>query len=144
MNMTEKNKFVCHDCFELKKCKDPTISWVFFLIALIATVSVRAVNVVLDFNPLLAKLFWYVGIGGFTVFFIYKFRNDNILQKELTRNKITDRLLRKEKLSDADYEVLGTILCKMSSKKDKVTYFFIFLSSALALGLAAYVDFFKK
>ncbi|MFC1590321.1 hypothetical protein ACFL42_02365 [Candidatus Omnitrophota bacterium] len=137
-------KFVCHDCFKLKKCKEPAISWVFFFIALIATISIRAVNVVLDFHALSAKIFWYIGIGGFFVFFLYKYRNDNLLQKELIRTDLTEKLLNKQKLSDHDYEVLGTILCKLRSKKDKINYFFIFFFSGIALSLAVYVDFFKK
>ena len=139
----ENNKFVCHDCFRLKRCKEPIISWLFFFIALIAVVAIRAVNAVLDFNPVLAKVFWYIGVGGFFIFFIYKFRYDSILQRELKDNRMVDKLLAKEKLSDHDYEILGTVLCKLSSKKDRINYFFIFFFSGLALGLAIYMDFLK-
>jgi len=107
------NQFVCHDCFKLKKCKEPAVSWVFFFIALVAVIALRAVNVVLDFNPLLAKIFWYIGVIGFFIFFVYKFKNDTILHKELDNTKLVDKLLIKEKLSDHDYEVLGTILCRL-------------------------------
>ncbi len=139
----KEEKFVCHDCFRLKKCKEPIISWVFFALAIIAVISLRAVNIFIDFNPLLAKIFWYIGVTGFLVFFIYKFRNHNILHKELKRTNLTDKLLNKEKLSEHDYEILGTILCNLSSKKDKMNYFFIFFFSALALIFAIYVDFIK-
>jgi len=141
--MANDKEFVCHDCFRLKRCKDSLASWVFFFIAIIAVVAIRAVNVVLDVNPVLAKVFWYIGVAGFLIFFIYKFRYDAILQKELAQSKLTDKLLSKKELSDHDYEVLGTIICKLSSKKDKINYFFIFFFSALALGLAIYVDFFR-
>lgn len=142
--MVGEKKFVCYDCFRLKKCKDSAASWAFFFIAIIAVIAIRAVNVVLDVNPLLAKAFWYIGVGGFLIFFIYKFRYDTILHKELDETKLADKLLEKKELSGHDYEVLGTIICKLSSKKDKINYFFIFFFSALALGLALYVDFFKK
>ena len=66
-----ENKFVCVDCFKLKKCKDSLISWIFFFVALVAVVTIRAVNIVLDFNPVLAKALWYVGVSGFFIFFIY-------------------------------------------------------------------------
>jgi len=138
-----ENSFVCHDCFRLKKCKEPVRSWIFFFVALIATIAIRAVNVVLDFNPILAKVFWYIGVGGFFLFFIHKFKYDQILQREIYKTKITDKLLAKEELSNHDYEILGTILCRLSSKKDKINYFFIFLFSGLALVLAIYVDFLK-
>ncbi|HUW23634.1 MAG TPA: hypothetical protein VMW39_06365 [bacterium] len=143
MKPDNNEKFICYDCFRLKACKEPITSWVFFFVALIAVIAIRAVNVVLDFNPLLAKIFWYTGVGGFFVYFMYKFRYDSILHRELGRTKLVDKLLSQDKLSEHDYNVLGTILCKLSSKKDKINYFFIFFFSGLALGLAVYTDFFR-
>ncbi|NQT91087.1 MAG: hypothetical protein HQ558_07530 [Candidatus Omnitrophica bacterium] len=119
------------------------IAWVFFFVALVATISIRAVNVALDANPMLAKAFWYTGIIGFSAFFIYKFRNDQILHRELQATRLSEKLLSKEKLSEHDYEVLGTIVCRLSSKKDKINYFFIFFFSGVALALAIYADFFR-
>jgi hypothetical protein len=74
---------------------------------------------------------------------MYKYRYDSVLHRELGRTKLVDKLLTQDKLSQHDYEVLGTILCKLSSKKDKINYFFIFFFSGLALGLAVYTDFFR-
>ena len=148
LNMDKKTEaqsgFVCSDCFELKKCKESFSSWIFFFIALIAVISLRAVNLVLDFNPLWAKLFWYIGVSGFLIFFINKFRYDNILHRELEKTKLSSKLLSKRRLSPHDYEVLGTIVCKLTSKKDKINYFFIFFFSAIALILAVYNDFLRK
>ncbi|MFC1594738.1 hypothetical protein ACFL38_05365 [Candidatus Omnitrophota bacterium] len=143
MENSSKKDFVCHDCFTLKRCKEPIQSWIFFFVALIATIAIRAVNVALDFNPLLAKIFWYIGVAGFFIFFIYKFKIDRALRREIQRTKLTDKLLSKEQLSSHDYEILGTILCRLNSKKDGINYFFIFFFSGLALALAIYVDFFK-
>jgi len=140
----EKPKFICTDCVKLKKCKEPGISWVFFFIALVAVIAIRAVNVVMEINPLLAKTFWYVGVGGFFIFFIYKYINYNIMQRELEATKLSDKALSKTALTDHDYEVLSTILCQLKSRKDKINYFFIFFFSGVALILAVYADFFRK
>ncbi len=142
-NDKKKKEFVCYDCFKLKKCKEPATSWIFFFIALIATISIRAVNLALNFSAVWAKIFWYVGIGGFFIFFIYKYKHNNIMQKELSKSRLADKLLSKSELSEHDYEILGTIICKLSSKKDKINFFFIFLFSGIALSLAIYADFFK-
>ena len=139
----DKKEFVCHDCFRLRKCKETATSWAFFFVALIATISLRVVNVVLDFSPVLAKFFWYLGVGGFFIFFLYKFKNDNMLHREIDKTNITEKLLSKAELDGHDYEILGTIMCRLSSKKDKINYFFIFFLSGIALVLAAYIDFFK-
>ncbi|MBU1147418.1 MAG: hypothetical protein KKD11_03620 [Candidatus Omnitrophica bacterium] len=137
-------KFVCYDCFKLKTCKESAVSWVLFFIALIAVISLRAMPLVLGTNPVFAKSLWYIGVVGFFIFFVYKFRYDQILQRELDNTGLKDKLLNKKELSEHDQEVLGTIVCKLSSKKDKINYFFIFISSALALALAIYVDFIRK
>ena len=144
MKSNDSKNFVCHDCFRLKKCKEPAVSWIFFFVALISVICLRAMNAALNVNTELAKLFWYIGVGGFFIFFIYKFKNDNILHKELDKTKLPDKLLNKDNLTEHDYEILGTIVCRLSSKKDKINYFFIFLSSGLALGLAIYADFFRR
>lgn len=139
----KKKEFVCYDCFRLKSCKESMVSWIFFFIALIAVISLRAVNLVLNANLIFAKTLWYIGVLGFFVFFVYKFRYDQILHRELEKTDLKDKLLYKKELSEHDKDVLGTIICKLSSKKDKINYFFIFLSSALALGIAIYVDFIR-
>ncbi len=143
MESTKPSKFICHDCFKMKKCKEKSLTWLFFFIALVATVSIRAVNVVLDSHPVLAKTFWYVGIVGFFIFFVYKFKSDNILHKELESSNLVNKVLNKENLSNHDYEVIGTVLCRLRSKKDKINYFFIFFFSGVALIWGMYVDIFK-
>ncbi len=133
-----KKEFVCHDCFKLKSCKDSVASWLLLFIALIAVISLRAVNLAMSTNPFFAKVLWYIGVLGFFIFFIYKFRYDQVLHRELKRTELKDKLLYDKELSQHDREVLGTIICKLSSKKDKINYFFIFASSILALVIAIY------
>ena len=140
----KKKEFVCYDCFKLKTCKESVAAWVLFFIALIAVISLRAVNLVLDANPFFAKTLWYVGVIGFFIFFVYKFRYDQILHRELDKTGLKDKLLYKKELTEHDKDILGTIVCKLSSKKDKINYFFIFIVSALALAIAIYVDFIKN
>lgn len=140
----KRKDFVCHDCFRLKKCKHSGVSWVFFFTALIATISIRLVNVFIGFSEIAAKVSWYVGIIGFFFYFLYRYRYDDILHKELLKTKLTDKMLNREKLTEHDYDVLGTLLCKIDFKKDKVNYFFIFFTSGVALLIGIYTDFFKR
>jgi len=141
--MEKDSKFICTDCFKLKRCKESFASWVLFFIAIVAVIAIRIVNVFMNTNPFLAKIFWYTGVIGFLVFFAYKFRYDTMLRKELEKTGLKDKLISKKELSGHDYEVLGTIVCKLSSRKDAINYFFIFFFSCLALALAVYFDFFR-
>lgn len=89
----------------------------FLFIALIATIAIRVVNVVLDFSMVWAKTFWHIGVLGFLLYFLYRFRYDNILHRELGRTKLADKMLSKEVLSE--------------------------MASGLALVMVLYADFFR-
>ena len=142
-NKKTEEKFICTDCFKLNKCVDSPISWLYFAIGLVATVAVRGVNVALGFSELWAKILWYVGVTGFFIFFLYKFKYDHILHKELEKTGLTNKILAKEQINDHDYQILGSILCKLSSKKEKINYFFIFFFSGVALIASIYIDLFS-
>jgi hypothetical protein len=138
------NKKVCKTCDIFGECKDSPATWFFLFIGLIATIAVRAVNLVMDANPIWAKIFWYIGIIGFTIYFLYKFRQDIIVKKELQRLHLSDKLSQGEDLSKEDYLFIKTMLCGIKSKKDAVNYFFIFFSSGVALLLGLLQDFVWK
>jgi len=54
-----------------------------------------------------------------------------------------DKITRRKELTEEDYNLMGAILCALSSKKERINYFFIFGLSAVALLLAIYMDFLK-
>jgi hypothetical protein len=131
----------CVNCGHAKICRDSAVSWILLIIAVVATITIRLVNVVMDFSQLWAKILWYIGVGGFFIFFLYKFHNDRILQRRMSELNLLDKMIGGEMLTKPDYEYLAGILCQMKSKKDSINYFFIFLTSGLALLVAIYQDF---
>lgn len=130
----------CLNCREYKNCKDSFTSWVFFIIGIIATIAVRVVTVLIDYNPLYAKIAWYIGILGFFTFFVYKFRVGQKRSKVINELGLTDKINKKEGLQESDYKVIGSILCSLSSKKERINYIFIFVLSAVALIVALLTD----
>ena len=133
----------CRTCGEYQRCQETHVSWIFFIIGLIATIAIRAVTVLMHVSPLYGKIAWYVGVGGFTVFFIYKFKVMHERSNLITRSKLVKKLHHKEPLSKEDYSLISNVLCGISSNKEKINYFFIFALSAIALLLALYFDFIK-
>jgi hypothetical protein len=119
------------------------MSWFFLFIGLLATIAIRVVNFFLDSNPLWAKIFWYAGVGGFFVYFLYKFRQDRNIQKELKKRLLSQKLSNNQEISAEDRRFLKAILCELKSNKDTINYFFIFLTSGLALIIGIYLDFLK-
>lgn len=132
---------VCVGCREYEHCRDSFHSWIFFIIGLVSTVSVRMVAIFVGRNDLYAKAAWYIGVIGFFIFFLYKFNVDRARWHLVARTDVLSRIKRHEQLTDTDYAAVGAILCGLSSHKDRINYFFIFLTSVLTLAFAAYVDF---
>lgn len=133
----------CRDCVSHKLCRDNAVSWFFLFVGLIATIAIRIVNLMMDFSSLWAKIFWYIGVGGFLIYFLYKFYQDRLLQKKIEKIRLLERLVRKDSLFEQDYDFLMSVICKLKSRKDTINYFFIFFTSALALILGVYQDFLK-
>jgi len=133
----------CIDCSEYKACKDSFSSWIFFIIGIIATIAIRVVTVLIHMNPIYAKIAWYIGVGGFFIFFIYRFRLSQNRIRVMNKQNIVDKINNMKHLTREDYGVIGAILCGLSSNKERINYLFIFGLSAVALVLAIYMDFLR-
>lgn len=133
----------CIDCVERERCRDSFASWIFFVIGLIATIAIRVVTVLINIDPIYAKIAWYIGIGGFFIFFVYKFKISQTRSKLIEQRKLVDKISQKSQLTKEDYDLISAILCFLSSKKERINYFFIFGLSAIALILAIYFDFIR-
>lgn len=139
-----KPKKQCLNCKAASKCRDNAVSWVFLFIGVIATISIRVVNLALSFGLFWPKFFWYLGVTGFFLYFIYKFRQDRLLRQELERYQIHNKISSSQVLDASDREFLRVMLCRLRSNKDAINYFFIFSSSAIVICLAVYQDFIRN
>jgi len=137
------DKKKCINCQEYKRCKENRASVFFFVVGLIATIAIRVVTVLIHLNPLYGQIAWYIGVGGFLFFFIYKYRIDSARFKIIKENRLLHKIISNEELRKEDKQVLGAIICALSSSKDRINYFVIFTSSGIALLLGLYFDFIK-
>ncbi len=134
---------ICINCSQQKNCGDSFISWIFFIIGLIATVAIRIVTVLMNINALYGKIAWYIGVGGFLLFFIYKFNANRMLAKLIDKEDLIEKAKNKKPLSTEEYGLIAEILCNLKSEKERINYFFIFIVSAAAILIALYFDFIK-
>ena len=133
----------CLNCGERRRCKDSSASWIFFIIGLLATIALRVVTVLMHINPIYGKISWYVGVGGFFLFFLYKFNISRSRIRLIQQQHILEKINQEKKLYENDYKIISEILCALNSEKERINYFFIYGLSALALIIAAYIDFIK-
>lgn len=137
------NNQKCVNCVEYKKCRENSLSWAFFIIGLIATIAIRAVTVLVHINPIYGQIAWYVGVLGFFIFFIYKFKVEHARSRLIKKSGLVHKISREDNIEKGDRELIGSLLCALSSNKDKINYFVIFVSSAVAVAIAVYLDFLK-
>ncbi len=133
----------CLNCSEYKNCRDSFASWIFFIIGMVATIALRLVTVLIHLNPVYGQIAWYVGVFGFFIFFVYKFRVDRARYKLIVKKGLMDKISQGDKIAEDDRQLIGSILCSLSSDKDRINYILIFISSAVAIIVALYFDFLK-
>jgi hypothetical protein len=134
----------CRACVQYPICRDSRLSWFLLFVGIIATITVRLVNIVLPVSVLAAKIFWYIGIAGFMIYFLIKFVQDKKLRDRIKGNDLELRLKNGQALTPDDYEFLRGVICRLKSQKEIINSFLIFFTSALALAWAIVQDFFVK
>lgn len=127
-------------CSEYKRCRESRASFLFFIIGMVSTIAVRVVTVLAHMNPVYGEIAWYVGVFGFFVYFVYKYRVDKARYRLIVKSRLMEKISKKEQIVDEDRELIGSILCALSSNKDRINYFLIFTTSALAIAIALYFD----
>jgi len=130
----------CRNCVEHKRCEENTTSLIFFIIGLIAIIAVRAVTILEHINRAYGKIAWYVGVLGFFLYFAYKYKIDNNRSRMISSRNLKDKVLCGGEIDKEDRDAIGAVLCALSSKKDRINYLIIFVSSAIVLVMAAYLD----
>lgn len=134
----------CLNCKANKICRDENVSWVFIIIGFVSTVAIRIVTVLMDIDPAAGKAAWYIGITGFSIFFMYKYKVFKDREKLIDKMKLLEKVNDRAALKEDDYEVLSIILCEIRSNKERINFLFIFIVSALALLVAVYFDFIMR
>ncbi|RJO65702.1 MAG: hypothetical protein C4540_00255 [Candidatus Omnitrophota bacterium] len=141
--MLRRKEKKCLTCTQRKNCDDSFVSWVFFIIGIVATVAIRVVTVLMNIHPVYGKISWYIGVVGFLIFFIYKFNVNRSLAKIIQNGNLIEKLNAQRSLTSQEYNLIAEILCNLKSEKERINYFFIFAVSAVALLFAIYFDVIK-
>jgi hypothetical protein len=142
-NRTMEQKYggiECELCPEAVVCRDSFISWVFFVIGLVATIAIRVGIVLVYISPLYTKIAWYVGVIGFFLFFLYQYQVSRERIAAIESLHLPDKVHRKQPLNEEDYIVISAVICGLRSRKERINYLVIFLLSAVSLLLAIYFD----
>jgi len=109
-------------------------------VGIVATISVRAVGILEHFGTAYSKIAWYIGVVFFFMFFLNKFSVDAKRAAAVKRSGLSEKIYSGEMLGAKDRELLGSIMCSITTSKDRINYFFIFSTSIITLAAALYLD----
>lgn len=123
-------------------CHDSATSWVFFFMGIAATVAMRVIEPFNSINPLYGRISWFVGVTGFLLFFIYKYRILHGRAKVIRETGLAEKLANASRLSSREYILLSEIVCSQDNWKERANFLIIFVLSAAALLFALVVEFF--
>ncbi|MBD3388068.1 MAG: hypothetical protein GF416_03385 [Candidatus Altiarchaeales archaeon] len=130
----------CRTCSMRGVCRDSKSSWIFFLIGVIATVALRVIGPLDSVNPMYARLSWYVGVAGFFIFFIFKYRESRRRSKIIRSEGLKEKLVSGSDLSESEYMLLAEIVCSQDNWKEQANFLIIFALSGVALLIALWMD----
>lgn len=130
----------CSACAARGLCASSKASLVFFLVGLIATVAMRVIEPLRALDPSYGKAAWYVGVTGFFLFFVYKYRELAARSALINDNRLKEKLAKEKPLTKDDYAILSALVCSQDNRKERINFFVIFSSSAVVLLIALYFE----
>lgn len=130
----------CENCSMKDACRNSRISDVFFLVGIVATVSMRVIEPLRNVDPLYGKLAWYIGVAGFFLFFVYKYKQSRDRSKTIYETGLKQKISGNEPLTDKERKLVSELLCSTDNRKEQINFFIIFALSLLALVIALIMD----
>jgi hypothetical protein len=112
----------------------------FFWIGIVATFCYRSIVVLNSVNMVWSQIAWYVGTVGFVLYFAHRYEISERRAKLIKQHALDEKVTHMQELSDDERAAMAYIFKTLTSTKEKWNYIFIFVLSAIALLLGAYLD----
>ena len=112
----------------------PAVINLFFVIGLVSAFAFRVLILFVHVRPEWFRPTWYVGVAGYTIFFLYRYVISQKRRRAVSDYRLIDKLKVEQPLSGEDREVLIYLLSSIQKSRENINYLFIF-----ALSLAAVI-----
>ncbi len=116
------------------------VRWLFFVIGIVATLAYRIIIVLNLYNPLWVKISWYIGTGGFILYFGYLYTLQHNRSKLAIKYNLLDVVKDMKQIKGKQKEALRYIVRSNATSKAKWNSAVIFILSALALIVGIILD----
>lgn len=109
------------------------ITWFAFMVGLTGAVSLRLILVAKAYKPELIRLFWYMGVCGNMLFFMFRTFVSQRRLRLITKLELQKKLLNEDSLCPQDYKALRYLVESLHSSKERWNYAIIFFFSIIAI-----------
>lgn len=113
----------------------PLVINLFFLIGVLSALAFRALIVFTHVHPEWFRPVWYLGTGGYVLFFLYRYWISHKRKQAISRYALLDRLQGEGELSRDEREVLVYLLSSLARSREDLNYLVIFFLSILAVAI---------
>ncbi|AEH45497.1 hypothetical protein Thein_1637 [Thermodesulfatator indicus DSM 15286] len=111
----------------------PWVPWFAFLVGLTGAISLRLILIAKAYRPELITVFWYIGVLGNMLFFMFRAYVTGRRKKTIEELDLLNKLKHRRELSDEDFEALQYLVTSIKVSKERWNYFIIFFFSMLAI-----------
>ncbi len=109
------------------------VTWLAFSVGLTGALSIRLILVAKAYRPEFIRLFWYTGICGNMVFFMFRSYITRRRRKLIADLHLLDKLAGQDRLCPEDYEAIRYLVASLYASKEQWNYAVIFVFSLLAI-----------
>jgi len=109
------------------------VTWLAFGVGLTGSISLRLILVAKAYKPELISFFWYVGVCGNMLFFLFRSYITSRRRRAIERLRLLEKLEAKAPLSEEDLKALHYLVSSIKVSKERWNYVVIFVCSLMAI-----------
>ncbi len=109
------------------------VTWLAFFIGLTGSLSLRLILVAKQYQPELVRLFWYIGVVGNMIFFLFRSYISQRRRRLIAALSLQEKLKEHRPLTEQDYQAIHYLISSLYVSKERWNYAVIFLFSMLAI-----------
>ncbi|NPA94308.1 MAG: hypothetical protein GXO58_02635 [Thermodesulfobacteria bacterium] len=128
------------DAYELPHQMPIWVTWLAFAVGLTGALSLRLILVARLYSPELVRLYWYIGVIGNMLFFLFRTFITWRRRRLIMALNILEKLEKRSSLTERDYVALQYLVSSIYVSKERWNYFVIFFFSILAIAWDLWVS----
>lgn len=109
------------------------VVYLFFILGLVSAVAFRAIIIVQHLEPIWVRPIWYIGVGGYFLFFLYRYEITRKRKRAIIDYRLLEKIQENAHLSETDREVMLYLLRSLRTSPEDINYAVIFILSILAV-----------